>query len=374
MAELTKFGGTEVVAHIKHDLRELPPGKAYGNENIDPSLTKENYSLLEGRCRNANEANQYRKSIEKEIFKYKRKNLVHAVEISVQCPSDCPEEQKNDFFRETYRYICSTLPMGERCVFVAQVHKDERKYSPTGELISKDHLHVMYVPGVPDKKHDGFAYKLCADQLTKKACLKEFHPGLQKHLDQTGIHATVYRKKDTDGKPVALSVKQLKELTNLTGIVLDHNLTIEELAAILNTNVLQAKQISAFKKELEEKETLLETLQISPQKQLLKEVSFYHKKIDQKDEEIKRLKDQNQQLHERILSLGEKLKEKSAELSRAEEVVQHLKENSNTLNQESPSLTVSKNDLGWGQSHGWGTSPGWGQKSIGNDMKEDSTL
>lgn len=374
MAELTKFGGTEIFAHLKHDLRELPPGKSYGNEDIDPSLTKENYSLLEGRCRNANEANQYRKSIEKEIFKYKRKNLVHAVEICVQCPSDCPAEQKSDFFRETYRYICSTLPMGERCVFVAQVHKDERKHSPTGELISKDHLHVMYVPGVADKKHGGFEYKLCADQLTKKTRLKEFHPGLQKHLDQTGIHATVYRKKDTDGKSVALSVKQLKELTNLTGIVLDHNLTIEELAMILNTNVLQAKQISALKTELEEKGTLLEMLQISNQTQHLKEGNFYHERSDQKDEEIKRLKDQNQQLHEQILSLGEKLKEKSAELERSEEAVQHLKENSNSLNQESPSLTVSKNDLGWGQSHGWGTSPGWGQKSIVNDVKEDITI
>lgn len=374
MAELTKFGGTEIFAHIKHDLRELPPGKAYGNEDIDPSLTKENYSLLEGRCRNANEANQYRKSIEKEIFKYKRKNLVHAVEICVQCPSDCPEEQKNDFFRETYSYICSTLPMGERCVFVAQVHKDERKYSPTGELISKDHLHVMYVPGVPDKKHDGFAYKLCADQLTRKSRLKAFHPGLQKHLDQAGIHATVFRKKETDGKAIALSVKQLKELTNSTGIVLDHSLTIDELAKILSTNILQAKQISAFKKELAEKEALLETMQISTQKQLSQESTLYRHTLAQKDVELEKLKDQSQKLQDHILSLEEKLKEKAAELSRAEEVVQHLKENSNALNQESPSLSVSKNELGWGQSHGWGTSPGWGQKSIGNDIKEDITI
>ncbi len=248
MAELTKFGSTDSYRHIKHDFRELPPGKSYGNEDIDPSLTKENYSLLEGRCRNAKEANQYRKSIEKEIFKYNRKNLVHAVEICVQCPSDCPEIQRHDFFRETYHYICSTLPMGERCVFVAQVHKDERKYSPTGKLISKDHLHVMYVPGVPDKKHDGFAYKLCADQLTKKARLKEFHPGLQKHLDQAGIHATVFKKKS--GKVIALSVAQLKELTNLTGITIDSSLTIEELAQIINTNIEHTQQLKTLQAEL----------------------------------------------------------------------------------------------------------------------------
>ena len=57
--------------------------------------------------------------------------------------------------------------MGERCVFVAQVHVDERVKDQAGNIIldsngkplSKDHLHVMYVPGVPDTKHDGYKYK-----------------------------------------------------------------------------------------------------------------------------------------------------------------------------------------------------------------------
>ena len=31
--ELTKYGGTEILAHIKHDLRQLPQGKSYGNES-----------------------------------------------------------------------------------------------------------------------------------------------------------------------------------------------------------------------------------------------------------------------------------------------------------------------------------------------------
>ena len=167
MAELTKFGASEVAYHIRHDLRDLPAGKAYGNEAVDSSLSRGNYSLLKGRCQTAVEANKYRKKIEEEVFKYNRKNLVHAVEIVVQCPSNCPADQKEAFFQETYKYICSTLPMGERSVFVAQVHVDERHYSPTGKMISKDHLHVMYVPAIKDTKHEGYEYRLCADQLTK---------------------------------------------------------------------------------------------------------------------------------------------------------------------------------------------------------------
>lgn len=250
MAEMTKFKSAETAPHIRHDLRELPPGKSYGNESVDPSLSEGNYSLLEGRCQTFKEANSYRKDIEKEIFHYKRKDLVHAVEIVVQCPADCPETQKEAFFRETYNYICSTLPMGERCVFVAEVHVDEKHYSPTGEMISKDHLHVMYVPAVKDSKHAGYDYKLCADQLTKKARLKEFHPGLQEHLNQAGIQATVYSKKPSDGKPISLSVDQLKELTKKTSITFDHSLTVDELSAIINSNILKSRQVEDLRDKL----------------------------------------------------------------------------------------------------------------------------
>lgn len=250
MAEMIKFAAPEVAFHTKHDFRELPPGKLPGNASIDRTLSKNNYNLLEGRCQTAKEANEYRKSLEKEIFKYNRKNLVHAIEVVVQCPSDCLPEQKKAFFKETYRYICSTLPMGERCVFVAQVHCDEKHYSPTGDMVSKDHLHVMYVPAVKDNKHDGYEYRLCADQLTKRARLKEFHPGLQKHLNDAGITATVYHKKDGNEKTISLSVSQLKQLTKATGITLDHSLTIEELAKIINANIEKEKQIVSLNEEL----------------------------------------------------------------------------------------------------------------------------
>lgn len=237
MAEITKFRAEEVVYHIRHDLRELSLGNSYGNTAVNTSLSCNNYSLLKDRCKTAKQANKYRKEIEKECFKYNRKNLIHAVEVVVQCPSDCPPEQHKAFFQETYNYICSTLPMGERCVFTAQVHVDEQHFAPNGELLSKEHLHLMYVPAVPDLKHAGFSYRLCADQLTKKAELRKFHPGLQAHLDQHGIQATVYHGKKSSGKNIALSVAQMKELTEKTGNKIEHSLTVDELATILSQNI-----------------------------------------------------------------------------------------------------------------------------------------
>lgn len=293
MAEITKFGASEVAFHIKHDLREIPEGKDYGNESIIPEKSKDNYSLLD-RCQTAAEANKYRKQIEKECFSYNRKNLVHAVEVVVQCPADCPPEQKEAFFRESYNYICSTLPMGERCVFVAEVHVDEKHYSPTGEMISKDHLHVMYVPGVPDTKHDGFDYKLCADELTKRAKLREFHPGLQSHLDSHGIKATVYSKKEGDGKTIGLSVKQLKEITEKTGLKIDKSITVDQLAEILKVNrdiTIYDKRLQAQLQEREEKIATLSATVTSQDKTISKMKS----KATLKDALIERLQGQLRQ-------------------------------------------------------------------------------
>ena len=255
--EITKYGANEVFAHIKHDLRKLPLGKAYGNESIDTTLTNQNYSLID-RGKTTADVNNYRKNLEKEIFKYNRKNLVHAVEVVIQCPSDCPEEQKEDFFKESFNHICSKLPMGERCVFVAEVHKDEKHYAPDGTMISKDHLHIMYVPAVKDNKHEGYKYKLSAYELTKKSKLKKMHPELQAHLDSKGIKATVFRKKD-NGKRISFTVEQLKEITATTGIKLDHSITIEEFEKM----VTASKEVEHLKSKVVELE---KELQISKEK------------------------------------------------------------------------------------------------------------
>lgn len=53
----------------------------------------------------------------------------------------------------------------------------------------------MYVPAVPDTKHEGFKFRLCSDELTRRSVLKQWHPKYQKWLDDAGIKATVYSVK-----------------------------------------------------------------------------------------------------------------------------------------------------------------------------------
>ena len=415
MAEITKFGASEVAFHIKHDLREIPEGKDYGNESIIPEKSKDNYSLLD-RCQTAAEANKYRKQIEKECFSYNRKNLVHAVEVVVQCPADCPPEQKEAFFRESYNYICSTLPMGERCVFVAEVHVDEKHYSPTGEMISKDHLHVMYVPGVPDTKHDGFDYKLCADELTKRAKLREFHPGLQSHLDSHGIKATVYSKKEGDGKTIGLSVKQLKEITEKTGLKIDKSITVDQLAEILKVNrditiydkrlqaqlqdreekiatlsatvTSQDKTISEMKSKATLKDALIERLQgqlrqkdaeLSHSKssdlEAKRDNSTLQEQLQKKDQEKQQLIQKANQIIaskdatiEAVTKdneeLRQQLKEVQAELARSKEKIQDLEA-------AAEKQVQPERDATWGNQNSWGNTNSWGDTT--KTYTEDKT-
>ena len=415
MAEITKFGASEVAFHIKHDLREIPEGKDYGNESIIPEKSKDNYSLLD-RCQTAAEANKYRKQIEKECFSYNRKNLVHAVEVVVQCPADCPPEQKEAFFRESYNYICSTLPMGERCVFVAEVHVDEKHYSPTGEMISKDHLHVMYVPGVPDTKHDGFDYKLCADELTKRAKLREFHPGLQAHLDSQGIKATVYSKKEGDGKTIGLSVKQLKEITEKTGLKIDKSITVDQLAEILKVNrditiydkrlqaqlhdreekiatlsatvTSQDKTISEMKSNATLKDALIEKLQgqlrqkdaeLSHSKssdlEAKRDNSTLQEQLQKKDQEQQQLIQKANQIIaskdatiEAVTKdneeLRQQLKEMQAELARSKEKIQELEA-------AAEKQVQPDRDATWGTQNSWGNTNSWGDTT--KTYTEDKT-
>lgn len=231
---------------IKHNIREFPDGVCHSNPNVDPQKSQDNYSLIK-RGNTAKEIDTYRKEIESECFKYKRKNLIRANEVVCTLPADCPPEQERAFFEESYKYICSTLPMGERCVFLAEVHADEGTIIKDGITVVQGarHLHVMYVPAVPDTKHPDFQYKLCSDDLTKRSILKNWHTNYQSWLDAAGVTATV-KSGVTSG--AGISVQALKELTKETG------LSLTEIKSLQYEN-------AALKRELEKAQDKIRTLE-----------------------------------------------------------------------------------------------------------------
>lgn len=219
MARLKKYK-TGIVGVIKHNIRDFKNGKCPTNMEVDPNRTQYNYSLIR-RGNTAKQIEHYRKRIENECFHYKRKDLIHANEVICTLPKDCPKDRELAFFQESLKYIASTLPMGERCIFLAEVHCDEGHVLKDKKTVIEGakHLHVMYVPAVPDTKHDGFEYKLCSDQLTRRNILLKWHSSYQSWISNAGISATVASGVTIDK---GISVKSLKEISKTTGLSYEH--------------------------------------------------------------------------------------------------------------------------------------------------------
>lgn len=110
MADIMKHSN-DTINFIRHNMRELPHGKSYGNTSVNTKLSKNNYSLID-RGKTADEINNYRKNIENKLYRFKRKNAVKSIEVVIQKPDDCNDEKL--FFKECLNYIVSTLPMGEK--------------------------------------------------------------------------------------------------------------------------------------------------------------------------------------------------------------------------------------------------------------------
>lgn len=320
MARIEKYH-TGIKSVIKHNIREFKDGKCPTNLEVDPERTKYNYSLIR-RGNTASEIESYRKKITAECFHYKRKNIVMANEIICTLPEDTPPEQEHAFFKETFKYICSTLPMGERCIFLSEIHSDEGLVSKDGKIISQGqkHLHVMYVPAVPDTKHEGFKFRLCSDELTRRSVLKQWHPKYQKWLDDAGIKATVYSGK-TSGK--GISVKSLKEISKTTGLSLDQIQNLEknrkELLQKLHeieTDHTQSKHtiehakttILKLKSLLLECDQAIQALQKNEKLHLAEKEALLNT-IKEKDTLLSAEKEKTQQLNTELQKSQEKIKE-----------------------------------------------------------------
>lgn len=274
--EIKKYHANQVLHIIRHNMRALP---TYGNSSIVPELVGKNEELI-SRGKTPEEVNEYRKNLEKEIFKYNRKNLVHAVSVVIQCPDDCPAEEEEKFFQVCYQFWVDRLPMGERCIIQAVIHRDEIVKNGDGKRISHNHLHLSFVPAVPDTKHAGYAYRLNADQLTNRPILKRLHPELQKWLDAAGVHATVYSKRDNNGHTLKLSIADLKKITEITGGSFTGTVTVEDLADLINTALEQEDTIKNLTHDL-----TLKDQEIKQLKELLSNEKSQHEK------EVMELKD-----------------------------------------------------------------------------------
>ena len=385
MARIEKYA-TGIAGVVKHNIREFKDGICPTNMEVDPKKAGENYSIIR-RGETAKEIEKYRKKIEGECFHYNRKNIVRCNEVICTLPADCPPEQEKDFFEQSYKYICSTLPMGEKCVFLAEVHCDEGHIAKDGVTVAQGqkHLHVMYVPAVPDTKHEGYDFRLCSDELTKRAVLKQWHPNYQKWLDDAGVQATV-ASGVTSGK--GISVKSLKEISKETGLSLEQIKSLEkeneklynklkekeqELAVTHQTITKKDSIIADLREYAASRDVQIDALQdkIKSKESDLLRAKLQDRSADKEkadlQEQLKEKEKENQQLRaaaQRTLSakemqlqaVNEKLAAKEHELSQAQDRIRELEAKQNTAEVARPEQEHTWGASSWGSNAGWGSS------------------
>lgn len=348
MARIEKYH-TGIKKVIQHNIREFSGGKCPTNLEVNPDKIKDNYSLIR-RGNNSKEIEAYRKKITSECFHYKRKNIVFANEVIFTLPSDTPPEQECAFFEESLKYLISTLPMGERCIFLAEIHCDEGQIFKDGKTVfeGQKHLHVMYVPAVEDAKHDGYKFRLCSDALTRRSLLKQWHPKYQKWLDDAGISGTVYSGK-TSGK--GISVKSLKEISKTTGLSLDQIQSLEKDKKELLNKIHTLEEEHTLSKQTiqQDKSTImkLKSMLLESDQTIQKNEKLH---AAEKEALLNSLKEK-----ESLLSVAkEKLQDLNVELQQSNEKIKELE------NTALHSHSTADQEHAWGNDS-WGTQSGWGE-------------
>lgn len=152
ICRLEKYGKGQIGGIDAHNNRRSETSKT--NPNIDRTRTHLNYNLHD------NNKPYFSKKV-KEILKEKgietkpRKNAVLVAELlftaSPKFFEEMSQEQIREYFSKCYSWACKKY--GKSNIISAEVHLDE----------STPHMHLDFVPLVPDKKKGG--YKLCANDL-----------------------------------------------------------------------------------------------------------------------------------------------------------------------------------------------------------------
>ena len=145
MACAEKFGAGAVRNILRHNRREIEHSS---NHDIDPKS---------------------------ELYCYNRDDVKVMAGWIVTAPQDLNPERYDNFFCATYDFLENRY--GKENVVQAIVHDDEG---------GQPHLHFCFIPVEEDPKHEQ-GYKICANDVLDRRELRNFHPDLQRYLDEHGL-------------------------------------------------------------------------------------------------------------------------------------------------------------------------------------------
>ena len=169
MACAMKFSAGAVRNQLRHNRRTIEHSS---NRDIDPERLEHDYVLSPDRGMTEYDYFLQRKS---ELYCYNRDDVKVMVGWIVTAPQDLDPARYDDFFCASYDFMVSRY--GEENVVQAIVHDDEG---------GQPHLHFCFIPVEEDLKHEQ-GYKICANDVLDRRELRNFHPDLQRYLDEHGL-------------------------------------------------------------------------------------------------------------------------------------------------------------------------------------------
>jgi len=199
----------------------------FGNQNIDPERTPENYNLAPTRGTSQVEFICERCS---EVKCLKRKDVNVLCSWVVTAPRDVAgASDERRFFEETYKFLENKY--GKENVVSAYVHKDE--VTP--------HIHFAFVPVVADRKTGEL--KVSAKECLTRKSLQAFHGDLSRHLEQAlGRDVGILNEATKEGNKSIEELKRGTAVTQLQDIRQKVAKTQEKLCS-LEKRVLDANEV-----------------------------------------------------------------------------------------------------------------------------------
>lgn len=172
MAHVEKYTRVAVGHMLEHYARESNAS----NENIDPTRTPSNYNLAPQRDKTDFE---YVRSRLEQVKVQNRKDVNVLADWCVTLPKDLPKNEEQAFFKAAYEFLEGKY--GKENVVSAWVHRDE--ITP--------HLHFAFIPVIQtiNKRTGEPLEKVSAKELLTRSELQNFHPALQKHMEQALGHS-----------------------------------------------------------------------------------------------------------------------------------------------------------------------------------------
>lgn len=170
-----KVKGRQVNLHyFMHDARrEGDNVKARKNEEINPELTRLNYSLLnsDGKCSAKADYDNYRKRLS-QLEKFNRNDVNTLVEGVFTIPGPlrkCGDEFERRTFETVLDFVSERY--GKENIISANVHLDEKSH----------HLHYKFIPVALNRNGKE---SVCCKKVHNKMDLASLHPDCGKYLDK----------------------------------------------------------------------------------------------------------------------------------------------------------------------------------------------